>query len=304
MKKSGIITLALSAALASPSFAASTASASLSDFTVTLIDLDPNDAFAPVITWRVAPDAPGGSAISGAASTLDPAQSRSFSAFGPSPFSPLRGVANSPVASSMARIAAGPGGQVSGGSALAQGRAGAIPGTPVPQDGYSYFAQALPVNSTDFILSPHTQVIFSARGSALAATTVGAVARNGFLSAESASARVEMRVAGPGPGGEGDQQDLALVAADAGFRQTRVFDPSTGQFTTVFSPESFADNRRLSVSFTNNLGAELVGGLSLNIFASGFSSVPAVPEPASYAAMIAGLLLLGGIARGRQRTAA
>jgi PEP-CTERM motif len=53
------------------------------------------------------------------------------------------------------------------------------------------------------------------------------------------------------------------------------------------------------VAFTNLTGSNLVGQLERTVSVGGFSSVQAIPEPETYAMMVAGLGLLGFMLRRR-----
>jgi hypothetical protein len=69
-----------------------------------------------------------------------------------------------------------------------------------------------------------------------------------------------------------------------------------------YGPASSADARMMAVSFSNVSGHDLTGNFSLNTSVSGFSqSAVPVPEPETYAMMLAGLGALGFISRRRRQ---
>ena len=102
---------------------------------------------------------------------------------------------------------------------------------------------------------------------------------------ESASAAASLSASGPGPGGSGSQFSSDI------------------RFVSISFPGSTATADLVNVSFANLTGSDMVGEMSREASAngSGFSSV--VPEPETYALMLAGLGLLAFMVRRRARQA-
>lgn len=82
-----------------------------------------------------------------------------------------------------------------------------------------------------------------------------------------------------------------------GGRATYNFDSSTG----LYSGQSISRVRLLSVSFSNNDASNFYGYLSGRARVRGYSFIQAaVPEPETYAMLLAGLGLIGYTARRRR----
>lgn len=264
-----VLAVILGALVAPPVAAATVASsATLSRFTITLVDLDTADGIAPAVSFV----GEGGPPFSGFASgrvTLSSLADGSelytdfYNESGPTaPFSSAAGAAShggSSVASALIASTERLGPHVF----TVQGSATAPAGT---QASYNGHVQAPGFVSLTYSVTPFTLVVFEGEV-ALAASVLGPADTQDL-----ATGSAELFAYGQGPsGGPGSSQnsrDLAGILADA-------------------ARPSDALSRVMSVSFLNHASTAITGQIKVNVHASGVAV--AVPE-----ASMAGLALAGG----------
>ncbi len=274
--------------------AANSSSATLGPIVVTLIDLNPYDALLPSITWSSPPLFIGGGSY-GYASAVDSASSsyQSSSAYQDNNFSNL-GVSNSTAQSSASANIAG-GADFSRPDGILFSLSGQADGTSVQGQYSSYNASvgSSQKPGSSFTLSAYTLVLFSAVANASAITTVG----RSPWGDEWASARAYMNVWGSAPGGNNGSQS-SYASLDASTNPKERGDTTQGIGIT----QNLTDT--LSGSFINYTGSDRVGYFQAGAGINGYSSVQAVPEPETYAMMLAGLGLLGVATRHKKQRSA
>lgn len=303
------VAAAAALAVAGPALATSTSSASatMSGLQIQLVDLNPGDGIAASISFMFGPQANVGSASAGWNSQTA-SQSASGNFFSnANPWRPGSTDAVTSFASAAAFLSGN--GSASGSSLGASGQA-ASPGDVAydPQ----YFNYALPYASFSasvqapsyfvgaFELSPFTVAIFSATVSVQAEAVGG-----GFLTypwgytygqGNSAGASASLYVNGPAAGGGSGSQnssDSRSVWVNA------YYDGWSGQWTNAADAQSGF----VGVSFANLTDAAMGGSFRADVSVSGnaYGSTAPIPEPGTWAMMLAGLAVAGGIARRRQR---
>ena len=282
LTKTGIVVVATcSLALSSgAALGAASATANVGSFAYQLFDLDPLDGVTSAITFNSLLGGGNNGYVSSYVNSID----TYFSDTKPH------------ISDVLASIARPTGQTVSAavqGAATLGGIVVSATGTTFanfPETTNSFYGQS---SSTDwyFTISPKTLALFTATTNLTASTT--------GLGYESASAEGLLRVAGKpqnleatllidGGGGssDGSQESssfkiLEVYGTTGGLR--------LGQFT-------------LAVAYTNTSTEDLAGYVGANTYISGYSEVTAVPEPHTWAMLLAGVGLLGGIAaRRRQR---
>ncbi|UCV21921.1 PEP-CTERM sorting domain-containing protein [Ferribacterium limneticum] len=273
---------AIAIGFATPAMAAVSASATISDFTITLYDLNPLDGIVPTITWAN---------VSG----IDPNMATYTNAnvsgqYGTSytnNYMPV-GEVNSSMASIFNAAASA---TITTNSLSASGSATA---TSAGGNGKSFTASAQNYNGGgSFQLSANTAVVFQANASTQASSTVGYDSSTG--NGESASANAVMTVNGVGASGNGSQNSYDTTSSFVGnYYWWYPNSPST-QSTSVTLAGAFVNMSAGLLTGTIQLGANASG--STNVVAS---AIAAVPEPESYAMFLAGLGLIGAMARRRQ----
>lgn len=137
----------------------------------------------------------------------------------------------------------------------------------------------------NFTLGPYTQVIFSVSASLQTQTTVGYDGVND----EWAAAQAQLYIVEP----NGSFYSADFVFARASYDQ--IFNPSNGSFD--YYGQNINNSRLLGVTWANSDEIEKNGGLNAIALTYGLSNIQAVPEPETYAMLLAGLGLIGFTAR-------
>ena len=287
-----LLTLAIAATLvASPAFADSTSSASLGSFSLRFFDLNPSDGVTPSITFQTLLSPPYYGSISHAA--LDPYNGRCCSDqyqenYSATPWDPVAASVSTSLAWATASLSGSTAFNPNNALLAAAGGSTARE-SPNPEDYVHYRAYAgsgssLGLNSFGFTLSANTMVMLYAVATVSGSAQAG---NNAYNHRDYAYASANIGISGPGSSGNGYQQ------SSDGIGMETVAYPGDGR-------RSFNDSKTLGASFVNLTGGDLSGYMSANADASGFSAA-VVPEPDTYAMMLAGLGLLGFVARRRKQ---
>lgn len=279
--------LAISFLAAEPALAEADATVTISGMKFQLIDLNPGDGIAAGISWVAGG---GGSSSGGSVYDYDTAQNGSFSKAGAA-FSPLGG-----------KLTLAHGGVTSKTGARGLSLSGWVQGPGGPNAWGNYFSTGAGlVTGAQFVLTPYTLLVWTADYAMDAKTTVGQD-QHGY---EYATAQVNMQLSGPAAGGGtgGAQQSTAYQSLYAS--STFSWDPVTGN--PVYAGQELQLGGKLGTSFANLTGTSMAGFAVLNagIYGNSATGSPtlavAVPEPATGALALAGLAVVGGIARRRKR---
>lgn len=279
-------------------WAAASSSASISNLTIQLIDLDPLDGVTPWITFAgnsyaftsaqdTGPAAfPDGTSVGGAAfdavarSDSAAATHATAAATGSSPALPITGSLTL------------------AGSLLGSGSTGGTVGAPGNWAAYDALSMWNGFFSNAFTLSAKTRVVFSAtaQGTAAVTTAYDPSAFGSNYNYEYAGAAAAFYLYGPSSSGNGNQNvsDTPSVAVN----NTSAFDPITNAYV-VPAPASF--NQTIGGAFVNNTAGDMSGSFYAYVQAYGQSWVSAVPEPATPTLLLAGLGAVGAVARRRPR---
>jgi hypothetical protein len=285
----------LSALLISgPAMAAASSSATLSNLTIKLIDLDTSDGIAPQITFTDPNYYYYTSYASASAYDYRPSTSEYLSdgtglysstsqPFGAVAASGLAGGASANASVSPGPSDLGPHTLSTSGSAAGATGAGGYSGysasTSVPGYYYYYYGS--------FTLTANTVAIFSALATVQASTSVGYDPLNGV--SESAYANYSLAVNGNGADGSSSQSSNSSVSLSAGYEYAYTTDPDTGDVTYTYSGQDLSKQLKATVSFTNAQETDAQGYFYAQTSVSGSSSISAVPEASSLALAFAGL---------------
>jgi PEP-CTERM motif len=280
-------------ALAGPALADVSASASLGNFHITLIDLRPNDGIAPSFTMLADP---GRGGLSSAQATIfGPAGSGDTSRLGQSQFDPLSVLRRQEGA--LARASVTGNGTLAG---IGLGSSGAAAGLPTLERSFETLASggnaAFREGPTLYLLSAHTQLVLTADVSLQAQTTLGTY-RSDLVRTEMAGASASLQ--------------LNPVDANGGWQ----YPEGAGDFASVYIPgvllpgDPFTRPDRqtlfdqLSATITNDGRHSMTATLNAITAAHGSAAVAVVPEPQTYALFLGGLAMIGMVVRRRRRNA-
>lgn len=277
--------------------AAVSSSASLANFTITLYDLNPTDGTAPSITFS------GGSRTWTEVYANDPYATNFVMADSILPFSSATSISTAGPATTTA-TAQSNGSTLSkftetvnfiGNISVSGNTLGTFgnPGTAISV----YYSEIgwNKIPTSQFELSAHTAVVFSAIGTADATVTTGFnTDLNAPYNGETVTASATLEVFGMGPSGTGLQNSYDSV--DVFSTNTINWDPVTGKFL----PNSVHSSHNLSTAFFNNTSADLQGNFQADVQVRG-ASMAAIPEPGTYAMLLAGLGVIGSISRRRTK---
>lgn len=279
---------AVALAAAASANATSFASASLGPIQIQLIDLNPTDGVTASITF--------GSGVSSSSYgyTYDGnGQSQSLPYIGGN-----YGVSTASTATTSTSVAftGGTASSIQGATLSVTSQASGLANG---GQGYYYGYLTAP-NYTQFTLSANTAVVFSALGSTSASTTVGVDVTTGH--SEYAYSSLYLTVSGSAPlSNSGSQSSSDSLSAYASAIGQQTFDPATNQYVYSYTGAQDSKNALLSASFMNMTSANKQGSIYAQAYNYGYSSIAAaVPEPETYAMLLAGLGVIGAVARRRR----
>ena len=280
----------LSDCAAAPAMAAGSASATISGFSVRLIDLDLTDGITPSITFEPGrfffedDDEP----IAGSTSVNI---SDNFDFVNDFNFSPTF----SPISSSASLAGANASAAISGDETL--------PGTTLSAS----------ATTSDLVAGTLSRQVFSSGSSSLGSTfnlsdntlAVFFIQASASLSGAGGS---EQGPFGQYFGDEGSAEAEISVSGPGAFDSERGFQESSDEFE-FFSfnngenvlPFDFSGTQELTATFLNISGSDLSGELEFYASAFAATSTAPVPEPSTYALLLAGLGAVGFVA-GRRRS--
>jgi hypothetical protein len=241
--------------------AIATATVSIGGFSITLIDLDPNDGIEPAITF---PNSISTAFASGA----------TYSSFASAPgfFSPVNLVVSGLFGEASAAVTSQ--------QALASARNEGVEQGPAD----NYFAQA-EIPSTALSITPWTGLILRAQVQGTATTTIGVLGAG----TEWASVGTAFSLLINEPGGT-----TSFSSSRQAFASYRFLN---GEY--VGESASFAGG--LTFEYSNLSAATIGGSVSVRSTVSAVSSIAAIPENDSALMLGAGLAALFGLSRVRRR---
>lgn len=293
MKRYALVAAAMSGAVASPVLADMSVSMTVSNLKVTLFDLNPADGVTPNIVWS-----PGSGVDAASGSALDPVTgiSSAFHERGSGPWSSISGSVATGSTQARASITSDNGVDPSGLQMAASGSAQfpTIAGRP------ARFSASAGVPFSGFVLSPNTVAVFTVDAIGSARTTFGYQLGDG--ASEFAVAHADLVVTSfTGRDNTDYQESRDLVYVTANWASELTYNPSTGRNEITYIGESRSFSGLLSGAYLNHENTAKAGYLGLNAYVEGQSYGTLVPEPETYALMLAGLGMIGFISRGRLR---
>lgn len=277
--RSRLVSVALVCAVATPAFAASSASASFGPLNIQLIDLAPLDGQAP---WLAFNDAAYNNVVSANAYQPPVAEDRQSVLTGGS-WTPAAISASSGVAQAAAAIS-GPGTAIG----ISLSASGAVSNfySPSPFDMARFDSRAASPSdgfyASDFTLSANTLLVVSTQASVAATGEFGGSAYGAYAQGSAALA-----VTGPGAGGGGRQSADDSIAV-------------SGYASSADTSFANSNSRELTLSFVNLTGSDMTGQLRMETSTFGYTYANPVPEPETYALMLAGLAAISLLARRRR----
>lgn len=294
------------------------ASASITQLSLTLIDLDPLDGIAPSFSFTSTGvyDNYGYTSASDFDGTTYGYDAADFGDASSGAWTPGSASAATTLASAAAALS-GPG-TIDGSALLAMGSASSPGGTSCLVSGpyqtcnqpyasfsaqvyapYYAYAGGFTVSANTLVLiAAQAEVSADAQGGGLASTFDFDGAPYVYQYGNSAYASLSLQVSGPAASGSvGGSQS----SNDSLYRSSYTYWDGTDWIS--YSYDGGATSGPLTVSFVNASGSEMAGYFQAGVYAYGYTygdSVAAVPEPQTYAMMLAGLLSLGFLTRRRR----
>lgn len=281
------ICVALSVFTVAPAMAAGSASATISGFSVRLIDLNPTDGITPSISFEPGSFFVDEEGLSGFVSSYIEGSFGSFDDFSSS-------LTFSPISSSLSQAGATASAAISGNETLPGTTLSAAATTSDLVAGASsrqIYASGNSDLSSIFKLSGNTLAVFSVRASASLSGAGGYVqGPSGQYFGDQGSAEADIYVSGPGAlNSEGGYQESS--------DEFEFFNFNNGEGALPFD---FSGTEELSATFLNLTGGTLSGELEFDASAYVSTSTAPVPEPGTYALLLAGLGMMGFVASRRR----